>query len=181
MKNKEIERKFLLEEKKIPNVTQKNYMEITQGYMQGMGGEYIYRLRQVLNMSADGYNLGEQYFQTIKGKGSKVRDEYEIEILRPQFSMLWPLCKDISLTKKRYEIVIESTVKCHGYLDIYKNTLKGLFTIEVEFENEEDCDNFNPPEWFGREVTEDFSFTNFKLSLNGLPDSFSQLTHPQRS
>lgn len=167
MKNKEIERKFIIEKHNLPDLSKKIYREITQGYMQGMGDNHIFRLRQVLNMSPTNFNLGEQYFQTIKGKESKVREEYEIELLKPQFSTLWPLCKNFSLTKKRYEIFTNEKGILRMYIDVYKSYLSGLSVVEVEFANEEDCDGFVPPNWFGEEVTENKEYTNFELCKKG--------------
>ena len=172
MKNKEIERKFLVNKKSLPNLSKRDYQEITQGYMQGMGGDHFYRLRQVVNMSPVTGGLGDQYFQTIKGKGSKIRDEYESALLKGQFSTFWPLCKNITITKKRYEIPLDGHNKATAYLDVYKNVFQGLYTVEVEFKTEEECDSFNPPDWFGREVTEIFGYTNYSLALDGLPEDF---------
>jgi len=180
MKNKEIERKFLVDKKKLPNISKRSYQDITQGYMSGIGDEYIYRLRQVINMTPVSGAMGDQYFQTIKGKGSKIRDEYEIEIMKGQFSALWPLCKDLTIAKKRYEIPLEENNNVTAYLDVYKTHFKGLYTIEVEFSTEEECDAFNPPSWFGREVTELFEYTNYLLAIKGLPKDFedSKVTKP---
>lgn len=170
MKNTEIERKFLVSIENLPDLSKRNYMDVSQGYIQSVGCSYVYRLRQVLHMSSDGYNLGEQCFQTIKGLGLKVREEYEIELLKPQYHQLWPLCKNISIHKFRYEIPIEG-YEHSAYIDIYKNELEGLITVEVEFNTEERCDAFVPPAWFGREVTEEKEYTNFHLSINGLPQN----------
>jgi adenylate cyclase len=168
MKNTEIERKFLVSKDNLPDLSKRNYMDVSQGYIQNIGSNYIYRLRQVLHMSPNGYSLGEQYFQTIKGFGLKVREEYEIELLRPQYHQLWPLCKNISIHKYRYEIAIEGC-EYEAYLDVYKNEFEGLITVEVEFKNEAECDSFVPLSWFGREVTHEKEYTNFSLSINGLP------------
>jgi CYTH domain-containing protein len=118
-------------------------------------------------MSRNNYSLGEQYYQTIKGFGTKKREEFEVELLKPQFSTLWPLCNNLIIHKYRYEIPLEGGK--HADLDIYKNELKGLYTVEVEFDTEEECDSFMPPDWFGLEVTEDSRYSNFQLTLNGLP------------
>lgn len=172
MKNTEIERKFLVSKENLPDLSKMGYMDLSQGYIQDTGcNSYVYRLRHILHMSSDGYSLGEQYFQTIKGLGLKVREEYEIELLKYQYHKLWPLCKNISIHKYRYEIKLEGFGH-EAYLDIYKNDIEGLITVEVEFNNELECDNFFPPSWFGREVTHEKEYTNFYLSLNGIPKNF---------
>jgi adenylate cyclase len=170
---KEIERKFLVDEKNLPDLKHRDYHDIIQGYIQNIGGQYIYRLRQVLFATADGDVLGDRYYQTIKGKGSKTREEYEIPIFKPQFSVMWRLCNNISLHKFRY-LLTEFDVKDDGipkevFLDVYKNELSGLYTVEVEFENEEDCDAYVPEAWFGEEVTEDGAYSNFRLAIDGRP------------
>jgi len=173
MKNREIERKWLVDYKNIPKLPNIPHIEIVQGYIQDIHGDYIFRLRQCLYFSSNNSYIGEQYFQTIKGKSSMIREEYEIELFKTQFNQLWPLCKDISIHKKRYEIILEEN-KIHAYLDFYKNKLDGLYTIEVEFDNEIDCRLFVKPDWFGLEVTEDLRYTNFKLAIDGIP---KQLTN----
>lgn len=168
MKNIEIERKFLVDAGNLPDLSKQAYRDINQGYIQNIGSNYIYRLRQVLHMSPTNYNLGEQCYQTIKGAELKVREEYEIELLKPQFHMLWPLCKNMSVHKFRYELPMEG-YKQRAYLDVYKHNLNGLYTVEVEFENELQCDEFIAPSWFGKEVTQVPEYCNFNLAMHGLP------------
>jgi CYTH domain-containing protein len=55
-------------------------------------------------------------------------------------------------------------------LDVYKHNLNGLFTVEVEFESETDCDTYIPEPWFGLEVTENKKYSNFNLCLYGKPE-----------
>jgi CYTH domain-containing protein len=169
MKNIEIERKFIVLVENLPDLSKQAYRDINQGYIQNfLGSSYIYRLRQVLHMSPTNYNLGEQCYQTIKGTGTKIREEYEVELLKPQFHILWPLCKNISVHKYRYELPLEGH-KQRAYLDVYKNNLNGLYTVEVEFDNELDCDSFIAPSWFGEEVTHLQEYSNFYLAMNGIP------------
>lgn len=167
MKNKEIERKFFIQADKLPNIDNLAYMDISQGYLANLSQSYIYRLRQILHYSCTKQMIGEEYFQTIKGWGSKVRDEYEINILVQQFHILWPLCRDITIHKYRYELLNSNGGDEHLYLDVYKNELAGLYTVEVEFDSIEKCDAFNPPNWFGPEITEDMRFTNYQLAQHG--------------
>ena len=55
-------------------------------------------------------------------------------------------------------------------LDIYKGILNGLLVAEVEFLSIDQAKSFIPPDWFGREVTEDERFKNKNLALYGVPD-----------
>ena len=123
MKNTEIERKFLIVEENLPNLSKCIYGDTTQGYVQNVGSSYLYRLRQVIFMSPENTCIGDRYYQTIKGFGTKKREEYEIELLKPQFSILWPLCNNLIVHKFRYEIPIKGTKHIID-LDVYKNGLK---------------------------------------------------------
>lgn len=170
MKNKEIERKFFVSPEALPNINFLSYMDITQGYLAEMSNAYIYRLRQVLHYTHNQVMLGEEYFQTIKGWGSMIRAEFEINILVQQFHILWPLCKDITIHKHRYDItkIIRGDATYHIYLDKYLHELSGFYVIEVEFNTIEECDEFTPLSWFGIELTEDNRFTNYQLAVHGL-------------
>lgn len=175
MKNKEIERKFLIDKNKIPyDLSKMNYLDITQGYVISIDKDLTYRLRHILYRNDKDIPIGEDFFQTIKGKGIKIRDEYEIRLLKEQFNVMWKLCDKLTIHKWRYEPPFDDELL---FLDCYKNELSGLWTLEVEFETLEKCDKFTPPEWFGKEVTEDYTYTNLQLAINGLPEKDYGLNH----
>jgi len=44
--------------------------------------------------------------------------------------------------------------------------------VEVEFDSDDAADDFEPPDWFGDEVTEDNRYTNSSLARFGWPDSY---------
>ena len=54
-------------------------------------------------------------------------------------------------------------------VDIYSGALTGLSVAEVEFATEDAADAFEPPAWFGREVTDDPRFKNQRLASEGAP------------
>jgi adenylate cyclase len=164
MKNKEIERKWLLKKENLPDLSKMPYVDITQGYINSNDSKLTFRLRQSLYMSNTKNLIGEEYTMTIKGEGTKEREERESVLWRPQFSTFWSLCKNNTIHKHRYEYPGKNGEKIE--IDIYKNGLEGFYTVEVEFENLEECDNYQPEEWFGEEVTEDFKYTNFYLATN---------------
>lgn len=171
MKNKEIERKFIINPENIPfDLNKMDYRDITQGYVTSIDKTFIFRLRHVLYRShLDGDLLGEEFFQTIKGKGTKIRDEFEIKLWKNQFSQLYSLCNDKQIHKFRFELPCDNNIH-RIYLDQYKNELNGLWTLEVEFDSVKECDSYQPPSWFGEEVTENIEYSNFQLSINGLPE-----------
>ena len=49
-------------------------------------------------------------------------------------------------------------------MDIFKEHLEGLKMVEVEFDNEDQALNFVPPEWFGKDVSDDHRFRNVNLA-----------------
>jgi len=105
MKNKEIERKFLVNLKDVPYDLEKmEYGDISQGYITSIDNTFSFRIRQTLKMDSSKTKIGEKYTQTIKSKETKIRDEYEIELNREKFSTLWQLCMYNSVHKLRYEL-----------------------------------------------------------------------------
>ena len=42
--------------------------------------------------------------------------------------------------------------------------------VEVEFESLEEAESFTPPEWFGKDVSEDNRYKNSSLYIKGLPE-----------
>ena len=151
---KEIERKFLV--KRLPEGWQQHKHEmIAQGYLFN-SKEGVVRLRR----------KGDSYFQTIKSQGKKVRDEIEFELSQSQFDLMWQYIKGQSISKTRYYIPFKSHLI---ELDLFEESLQGLILAEVEFEDEETCDQFMAPDWFGEEVTEDFRYHNSTLAIHGLP------------
>lgn len=94
-----------------------------------------------------------------KGKGEN-RGENEIAIGREQFLDL-KKSKEGHVEKLRYEIPKgEHLIE----VDVYKGDLKGLTVAEVE-----DPEGFEPPEWFGAEVTENEAYKNKWLATEGIP------------
>jgi adenylate cyclase len=154
--NNEIERKFLVKDTP-PGLDGYNASDISQGYLAVTDDGTEVRLRKI----------GDRYFETVKsGKGLE-RKEAEAEIGIEAFNTLWPLTAERRLEKTRYDIpygghVIE--------LDVYLGDLAGLVVAEVEFNSVDDSGHFNPPSWFGGEVTNDSRYKNRNLALYGRPE-----------
>jgi adenylate cyclase len=150
----EIERKWLVSTP--PPLTNLEGRKIIQGYIAVCADGTEVRLRQ----------KGKSFFQTIKtGHGLK-RGEIETELSEKQFKTLWPGTEGRRLEKLRY------VIEWSGYqieLDLYQKNLRGLVLAEVEFKSLERAERFSPPQWFGKEVTNDKRYKNASLAARANP------------
>ena len=104
------------------------------------------------------------YILTYKSSGLRSRIEEEMPLTQEAFAHLLKKTDGNIISKTRYEI--PHTFQNHAYtieLDVFHGIYEGLFLAEVEFENEEDADAYEPPEWFGTEVTYDGRYHNSSL------------------
>ncbi|HVY55081.1 MAG TPA: AAA family ATPase [Thermodesulfobacteriota bacterium] len=154
--NNEIERKFLVNE--IPEDLYKYpSSHISQGYLEVTDDETEVRIR-----GKEG-----RFFKTVKSGQGLERKEIETVIGDEAYNELWPKTAGRRIEKRRYEVPYEAHVI---ELDIYLGDLAGLIVAEVEFESVEESTRFMPPQWFGREVTDDSRYKNRNLALHGRPD-----------
>jgi adenylate cyclase len=153
----ELERKFLLAE--APDDIERYPADrIFQGYLAiGEDGSEVRVRRRRENTTL-----------TVKQGGGLVRREEEVEITRAQFDRLWPLTEGRRVEKTRYLIGLPNRLVIE--LDTYDGPLAGLMTAEVEFTSAAAAHRFVPPEWFGREVTNDEAYKNRQLATTGLPE-----------
>ena len=145
----EVERKWLVEA--LPNLSRLKGVKIAQGYIAVSPEGTEVRLRKE----------GKRFFLTVKTGAGLVRGEVEVELSRKQFTPLWKSTRERCLEKVRY--VLEYSSK-QIELDVYKQRLAGLAVAEVEFKSRKESANFSPPEWFGKEVTENKDFKNVHLA-----------------
>lgn len=156
----EIERRFLITH--VPDsVATRGGEVIEQGYLSAGGGPAEVRVRR----------RGETTVLTVKSIGGLERREVELPIDARTFENLWPLTAGRRIRKRR--IVLDEGGKTVE-LDVYEGALSGLVTAEVEFDSADDAEAFAPPGWFGEEVTENPSYRNEALALNGLPPGFEK-------
>jgi len=151
----EIERVFKV--RQLPkNLEQYPSENIVQGYLAiDVTGSEV-RLRKI----------GDRYFETYKGAGRLQRRELEIELSPDQFNTLWLGTEGRRIEKIRYQIN-EGGRKIE--LNVFRGNLEGLVLAEVEFPSREKSEEFEPPDWFGEEVTEDSRFKNQNLAQKGAP------------
>ncbi len=151
----EIEKKFLVKEIPI-NLSNYECLNLTQAYV---STDPVIRLRN---------NNDDEYFLTLKSKGHLMREEIEFPLTKEQFLNLWPKIESKVVVKKRYLIPLDRELTAE--LDIYEEFLDGLVTVEVEFSSQLEAENFNPPSWFGKDVTHDSRYKNSSLALYGTPN-----------
>jgi len=84
-----------------------------------------------------------------------------------RFAALWPLTDGRRIEKRRYRIPAGDGLTLE--LDVYHGRLEGLLTAEVEFGSVDDAAAFVPPDWLGRDVTDDPRYKNKRLATDGLP------------
>ncbi len=105
---------------------------------------------------------------TVKsGDGGRVRVEEEFAIDAARFEALWPLTEGRRLEKDRHLIALGGGLTAE--LDVYSGALAGLRVVEVEFSSEAAAASFQPPAWFGEEITEDQRYRNRELAVRGRP------------
>jgi adenylate cyclase len=148
--NREIERKFLL--KRLPdNLKGSRRYVIEQGYLASESAGRQVRLRK----------RGKAATLTFKVSRGSHREEREIRLSPKQFASLWPGTAGRRLRKVRCEIPWKNLVI---EIDIYQGRHAGLVVAEVEFPDRVSCRKFQPPSWFGREVTGEKRYSNVRLA-----------------
>ncbi len=144
----EIERKFLVEGDEWKAAAGAG-LDCRQGYL-AADSEKTVRVRI----------LGEQAFLTIKGATSGItRSEFEYEIPVADASAMLELCQDAVVEKTRYLIEHAGMV---WELDVFSGTNAGLVMAEIELESEDQ--EFDLPDWAGKEVSGDPRYYNACLA-----------------
>ena len=104
------------------------------------------------------------YVLTVKQGSGQARLEEEISLSPKDGRRLWRLTEGRRLRKVRYEIPYRG-LKVE--LDIYRDNVKGLVVAEVEFESAKAMRDFDPPPWFGRDVSGSMRYSNSRLAVTG--------------
>ncbi|MEM8619292.1 MAG: CYTH domain-containing protein [Actinomycetota bacterium] len=105
---------------------------------------------------------------TVKGGTGMIRSEVEFEIDEARANALWPLAGERVIEKQRHTVGIAGGHLAE--LDVYAGRFAGLVMVEVEFLDEATAVAFEPPDWFGTEVTDDARWGNANLARHGRPD-----------
>lgn len=161
----EIEKKYRIRQMPV-GLDKFEKKEIEQGYL---CNDPVVRIRK----------SNQDYYMTYKSRLNIEADqgaalcceEVELALTKESFEHLKEKVDNNLIKKIRYLIPLKEGLKAE--LDIFLNKLDGLTMVEVEFPDEESAKAFNPPEWFGEEVTFDDRFKNNYLATI---DSISQLS-----
>ncbi len=146
----ERERKFLVAD--LPALPDEG-AALRQGYL-AIDGSVSVRVR-------DAGHAGNTL--TIKAGRGAVRTELEFQLSAEQFAAAWEQTRGRRIHKTRYRLTLDT----HSVdLDVFHDDLNGLVLAEVEFDSEQSMTEFDPPEWFGQEVTDDVAYTNASLAVN---------------
>jgi adenylate cyclase len=161
--NLEIERKFLVDVKKLPKLEKCDCIRIKQGYICTKPTVRI-RVQHLLQSTKPGEPVDHVYkaFLTVKGKGKLTKTELETEIdTDVARGLILQFCPT-TITKDRYIIPVKSKsgVTHFWELDYFKALDFWMAEIELQAEDE----SFNKPKWVTEEVTFKPGFSNVELA-----------------
>ncbi len=109
----------------------------------------------------------DDYILTYKGVSDNdiSHTEYNLPLTKEAFEHMLPKCDGRIIKKKRYRIPLEGTELC-AELDIFDEPFSPLKIVEVEFPSTDAAGEFNPPAWFGEDVSHDRRFKNAVLAID---------------
>ena len=90
------------------------------------------------------------------------REEYNLPLTKEAYEHLKPKADGIVISKVRYVIPEKDGLSIE--LDVFKAPYEGLLLAEVEFPTEEAAHAYQPPKWFGEDVTYSTEYHNSTLS-----------------
>ena len=145
----EIERKFLVDQKKWELVDKPAGTHYAQGYLLAENGRTV-RVRIAekaawLNLKCKSTNL--------------TRAEFEYEIPLEDGKAILAAFANIGTEKTRYCIPFRGNT---WEVDVFAGPNRGLIVAEIELESENQI--FERPDWVGKEVTDDGRYTNAALA-----------------
>lgn len=148
----EIERKFLV--RSLPdNLDSYPHRVIEQGYL---ATSPTVRVRR----------YGNDFILTVKEHiatpGTIVNREEEFALTAESYDRLLSKCDGIILSKTRYRIPLHDSLVAE--LDIFSGAHLGLMIVEVEFPDVESALAFEPPCWFGDDVSHKPEYRNSYLA-----------------
>lgn len=156
----EIERKFLIDLNALPEGVIKTAEKFV--YVQ----TYISFEPEVRVRSIDG-----KYFRITvklpKDEEGLARSEIDVLISEQEYNKLLEMKMGETIYKTRHRFYVGET---KILVDVYTGWLDGLAVAEVEFDSVEAAAQFEPPKWFGKDITSDKRYKNASLAQFGIPD-----------
>ena len=150
----EIERKFLISKENLPtDLDAYPHHKLEQGYLSTAP---VVRIRKE----------DDNYYLTYKSKGLMTREEYNLPLTKESYEHMRPKADGILISKTRYLIPEKDRLTIE--LDVFDAPYEGLYLAEVEFSSEEQALSYNPPVWFGEDVTNSGKYHNSHLSQGNL-------------
>jgi adenylate cyclase len=107
---------------------------------------------------------------TVKAGTGLARTEVEAPVSVEQAEQLWPHTVGRRLDKTRHRVTLDPATGLVAEVDVYAGALTGLWVVEVEFASQAAAASFDPPAWFGRELTGERGWSNAALARHGRPD-----------
>ena len=163
----EIERKFLIDAdylKQCVDLDSCRHYRLTQGYL-CRGSDQADSQGNTVRIRIS----GDQAVLTVKGPNQGItRAEFEYPVPLADAQAMMVLCKGSVIDKTRYWI------NAHGRVwevDEFHGANQGLWLAEIELESEHA--GFIPPDWLGREVSDDARYYNSALAINPLANCMS--------
>src|SRR3989344_8445374 len=121
--------------------------KIRQAYIESLDP----KIKDIRIREEDGkFTYTVKYFVKSSKETSYTREENK-KISKEEFSQLWGKSKK-RIRKIRYCYPLPQSLIAE--IDFYKDSLEGLVVVEVEFPSIKVYENFNTPNWFGKEVTD---------------------------
>ncbi len=104
---------------------------------------------------------GDESLLCVKTSRDGQFTETEIQLTPEQAAALWPLTEGRRMSKISYTVDVGETPVT---LDMYEGQLNWLRIAEAEFKNFQSAENFSPPPWFQREVTDVHAYRHSNLA-----------------
>jgi len=155
MYNKEIERKWLVKRELMPDLSKYPSILIKQGYLSQLHDSLMVRVR-----STD----DKKYTLDIKDSGTKIRNEITYNISKDEFNISYHLAGQKTITKRRFLVPSSGDKTRMLEVDVFEDL--DLIVVEYESNDETMVDSLKIENWFGQEVTEEFTYTNIQLAYN---------------
>ncbi len=153
MENTEIERKWLTGE--LPfSPEEYECLDIEQAYL---NSSPTLRVRK----ENESFYLTYKGSKSMPGNTDMIHSEYNLPVDEESYEHLKAKADGVVLHKKRYLIPLDGGLTAE--LDVFLGEHAPLRLVEVEFDSKEEALSFKAPDWFGREVTEDYHYKNVYL------------------